>query len=351
MVQTIVTHQKPHLDEIGAIWLLIKWGCVLFPGIETAKIIFWATGGTTPDGRAADEYEAEGTLLIGVGGGRFDEHPGENGRKERECAFTLVLKALSLQDDPAIEKIAKYISDNDLKGASHPFDLASAAKALYQQYPNDPLKVIKWVMEGLEAKYQEELTYLTVTAAEFQANAQLETISGPHGDMILATICSDNEQMGKYARNAKGGNAAIVILQRTSGNIAILTNQKFRLTLYDVVQMIRIEERRLNNVTAFLDWRALAAEGRIEGAEVWWFQSQLHNLLNGSTTAEGVPPTKLSLQRIQEIVRLGVNPKAFEPSRQSTCATGKCASTHRNPCPLYGFGLQRCRKIRFEANK
>ena len=64
----IVTHSRPHLDEIAAIWILRKFGEQTFPGISTAQLIFWETGGQTPDGRSSQEYDNEGYLLLGVGG-------------------------------------------------------------------------------------------------------------------------------------------------------------------------------------------------------------------------------------------------------------------------------------------
>jgi hypothetical protein len=71
---TIVTHVRPHLDEILAILFLRRFGESRFPGVSTAKLVLWDAGPLTPDRRPASDYANEGYVLIGVGGSRFDEH-------------------------------------------------------------------------------------------------------------------------------------------------------------------------------------------------------------------------------------------------------------------------------------
>lgn len=337
---TIVTHECPHFDEILGIWLLRKFGEKEFPGISSAKIKFWATG---------EEYEQEGTLFIGVGGGRFDEHPDVNGeRKEHECAATLVAKALGLGDEPALEKILKFAINSDLKAGSHPFDITSIVKAFYQQ-TSDPEEVINWAVKGIEVKYQEQLRFLTVTRDEFEHSAQIEEIPGPNGRTLkMVSIASDNPLMSKFARSVHGVNADIVIQKQSSGNVQIFTNAKSGLVLYDVAQMLRLTEQELKNDIRTKDWKMLAAEGKVESAEEWFFQVAGQMLLNGSLTATQVPPTKISFEKIKEIVRIGVDLQSFEPGRADHCKLGTCMSTLRNECPWYKFGLRRCRQIRYK---
>lgn len=350
---TIVTHERTHLDEYLAIFLLRKFGEEKFPGISEAKVIFWNSGGQTPDARTANDYEKEHALLVGIGGGRFDEHPTTDGdRKEGECAATLVAKALGIADDPSLEKILKFAVNNDLKAAAHPFDLAYIAKVMHQQYPNNPEIVMEWVMAGLEAKYHEQASFFNETKKEFDRIAEIEVIQGPRGKSIkMTTVVSDDEQMSKFARSVYGGNIAVVIQKKSSDNVQIYTNRQYGLTLYDVAQMLRLAEQEAKGKIVTKEWKALASEGKVEGAEEWFFFQAGQILLNGSLTATGVPPTKLSLEKIREIVRIGVNPNAFEARFSDRCKKGICASTRKDECPWYKFGLHRCREIRFEMRK
>lgn len=350
MFHTIVTHEWPHFDEIVAIWLLRKFGEEKFPGIGTAKIVFWNQGGDTPDGRTAEEYEVDGVLLIGVGGGRFDEHPAMNGeRKHGECAATLIAKALGVTDDPSLELLLKYVVDNDTKSAGHPLDIAHLATLLYQRYPKNPEKVTEWVMEGIETKYQEQVSFWTLTKEEYERSAEVEEVQSPRGQTItMVTVVSDSQQIAKFAR-FRG--AAVVIQKQPSGNVQIFTNQKLGLTLYDVAQMLRLAEQEAKGNVVTSDWKTLASEGKVEGAEEWFFHEKLQALLNGSSTAKGVPPTRLSLDIIKEIVRIGINPDTFESQRSFECRKGICTATVQNPCPWYSWGLHRCRKIRYEMKQ
>ncbi len=345
-VEKILTHEKPHLDEIVAIWLLKKFGENEFPGVKTAEISYCSNGGEVT------KLE-EGILPIGVGGSIFDEHPRLNGeKKEDECAATLVAKYLSVDEEPAMEKLLKFVLNSDLKGANNPFDLAYLVKLLHQQYPEQPEKVIEWAITGLEAKYYEQLQFWTGTKKEFEDNAQIEEVQGPHGRMLkIVTIASDDEQMSKYARSSHGCSAAIVIQKWSSGNVQIFTNKQHRLTLYDVAQMIRYEEQKKKGNVVTTEWKILSSEGKVEGAEEWYYHHSSQTLFNGSLTAKNVPPTKLALEQIRRIVRIGVSPGLFEPNRNRECKLMICTSTRRSQCPWYVWGLHRCRQIRFEMSQ
>lgn len=357
-IERIVTHEKPHLDEICAIWLLRRFGEKMFPGINEAKISFTSTGGQLPEDVSAEDLEKGGILPIGTCGGRLDEHPSFDAKsKENECASTLVAKHLGIDDNPALEGILQFVLQGDTKkGTGHPFDLAKITNSLHRQHPERPGDVIRWTTVGIEAKYCDQLKFLSKTKKEFEQKAEVENITGPGGRTLkMVTIVTDNEQMNGFARSKHGGEASIVIQKgfsgRMEGNVQIFTNARHKLTLHDIVQMLRIAEQGKKGKTVTTDWKELAEEGRVAGAEEWWFFSKGGMILNGSLTAQDVMPTKIPLEEIQMMVRLGVNPNAFEPKRAPNCKQGKCSSSRDNQCPWYKWGLHRCRKIRFEMNK
>jgi len=357
-VERIVTHEQPHLDEIFAVWLLRKFGKKMFPGIDEAKIIFTGNGGRLPEDVSAEDLEKGGILPIGTCGGRLDEHPGFDAKgKENECASTLVAKCLGIDDDPALKGILQFVLKGDTKkGTGHPFDLAEITKSLHRQYPKRQEDVIKWTTVGIEAKYRDQLRFLGETKKEFEQNAEVESISGPGGRTLkMVTIVTDNEQMNGFARSRHGGEASIVIQKgfsgRMKGNVQIFTNAKHGLTLYDVVQMLRIAEQEKKRKVVTTNWEELAKEGGVKGAEEWWFFPRGGMILNGSLTAKDVPPTKIPLEEIQMMVRLGVNPNAFEPERAPSCEQGRCSSSRTDQCPWYKWGLHRCRKIRFKTRQ
>ena len=347
-IDTIVTHHRPHLDEIVAIWLLRKFGEEKFPGINSAKIVYVDAGSGPRNGMKEDEWEAKGMLPVGVWGGCFDEHPtAGTERKEKECAATLVAKVLGVEDDPALEKILKFVTNDDLNASSSPFDLSYVVKLLNQQHPDDTNFVMEWAMTGLNAKYFEQFQFWTVTRQAFDDCAQIEKIIVFGGrEVNMVTICSDDPQVSKFARSKSGSDAAIVIQKCKSGNVQIFTNKRYGLKIRDVVVMLRLAEQKAKGEVVTTGWEDLAVEGRVTGAEEWWYQQKAQNVYNGALTAKNIPPTKLSLAQIQEIVQIGVGVD-FEPSRAARCKIGTCTSTSRDQCPWYDYGLARCRKIRF----
>ena len=310
-ITRVYTHENPHLDEGVAIWLLNKFGESLFPGIaavsEPYKICYLNGGGKYS--KTAEAYETMGALLIGTGGGRFDEHPSENGeRKENKCAATLVAEALGIANDLALEQILKSTSNNDLKGAGEPMGMAKIMKSMLENNVH-PGRVLLWLFMGLDAMYETQRKFHYETAKEFSEVAEVKEISSPKGTIRVAIIKSDNAQMSIYARSEVGGNAAIVIQSRSTGHIAVTNKQALGIRMNGVVRAIRIAERRKNGIESKLDRTILESEGRIEGAENWWYQEGTGAILNSSPTAQGIEPTKLSLDEVFNIVKNALNPQ------------------------------------------
>lgn len=350
MFKAIVTHRRPHVDEICAIWFLRRFGEEKFPGASQAKMVFEGAGGEDLYGFSGDEFEAEGIILIGVGGGKFDEHPGvKTFGKQDECASTLVVKELGIENEPALERILRFVKASDLKAGNQPFDLANLVKIMHHANPDNPSLVINWAMQALDAMYAAQVAFLA-TKSEMQSQAVFEVIRGPGREIKLASGISDSEQFNSVCRNQ---GAAMVIQQRSSGNVQIYTANKERLMLDDVARMLRMEEQEAKGSVVTTDWKTLANEGKVEGAEEWWFQVAGQMLLNGSLSCPNTP-THLSMERIKDIVKIGVNPTCFEPSRAERCREGICSSTRDDSCSWYRYGLIRCRKIRYSvkpANK
>lgn len=349
MYDRIITHARPHLDEITAIWLLRKFGEEMFPGIRSAVVEYW-TSGSEALLKTPEQYEKEGTLLIGVGRGRFDEHP-VNGQPKEGCAATLVAKALGLEEDPLLQQILKFVSANDLKGSGHAFDLAHLINIMHQQFPNDPTKVTDWAVTGLETKLAEQSEFFGDARQEFEQNARVVEFGSPGRKIRLAVLVSDNEKLAKFARSIHGGRSDVVIQKKSSGNVQIFTRRSSGLKLFELAQLLRYEEQRSKGVFRTTDWKTLAAPGTLPGSEEWFYQQAGEMLLNGSLTAKDVKPTGLSLEKIEELAMIALTPRAFEPERAGECLKDICTSSSRNQCPWYSWGLHRCRLNRYKMSQ
>lgn len=303
-IDAIVTHRGPHIDEICAIWLLRKFGENRFPGIAEADFIFEGSGGDHVNGLSPEELEAEGIIVIGVGGGRFDEHPGvKTFGKENETSSSLVAKELGIENDLTLESILRFVKNSDLKGGNHPFDLGALVKSMHQANPGKDEEVMDWAMEALEAKYSEQKVFLAAKCVTAYAT-NWEEIPGPNGKIRLAWGISENS---KFSAACRAEGAGIVIQRHSSGNTQIYTANKFHLDIKEVVRRIRMAEQQAKGKIVTANDDELGKEGKTAGAEEWYYQTAGQMMLNGTLSCPNAP-THLSLEQIVAIVKAGIRP-------------------------------------------
>ena len=109
-VHTIGLHPGEHADEYAARFLLQEtpYGEQFFPGVSEAKIKYVETD-IFEEG-AAKKLLRQGTLLIGRGGGPFDDHAPGN---EEESCTSLVAKYLGISQHPSYKKLIEEITAAD----------------------------------------------------------------------------------------------------------------------------------------------------------------------------------------------------------------------------------------------
>lgn len=190
-------------------------------------------------------------------------------------------------------------------GNRQPFDLTVIFCAMERKYPE---KTETRTKELLDAKYFTQQMFFE--AREELKKAKITSILRGKQILNIVTVKSGNSEVARIARHLKYGcNAAIVIQQNSNGRTLIFTNNRFYLAddLQNIVAMIRLEEqlqRKSEKLT--LNFRKLRQPGYIQYVENWYFQKENNRgggkLLNGSSTSPDIEPTKIPLQRIQEIV-------------------------------------------------
>ncbi len=162
LVKLIITHFRPHLDELSAWWLASRLGANLFPGIENAQLILWPAGQKTPDGRTPREWkEQEGAVLLGVGGAKTKDNPDgaeydEHGDGGENSTLTLMAGSLGLMTEPALQPLLKYSWYNDRKGKSTVWGLANILKML-NAYTVNTQQVAQFTFDILDAHYNRML--------------------------------------------------------------------------------------------------------------------------------------------------------------------------------------------------
>ena len=310
------THPHPvHLDEYAAWWMIEEWADEAF----------------------LKKHAPDGVLMIGVGGGPFDEHPTlASPRKEGESAATLVAKDLGIQDDPGLIRMLEYVRSVDLGGGDVWNNLAAFSRRIGQEQSHQT--AFKWAKVALEAEYAEQARFWGETRKEYERVAQVEDIQMGKREVRLVVLRSDNPQVSGYARYPKGGGAEVIIVQqRTTGHVQVFGSK--RAALIDVARMIRLAELHRKGEYSAVDRITLAREGVISGAEEWWFHRAGEALLNGKPDDTEVPATRLSLEQILWIVRTGINPASLS----DICPKSHCIFQR---CGWYPWGLERCETIK-----
>ncbi len=349
MITKIVTHKRPHADELVARMLLRRFpeGEEKFPGVSNASTSYMTTG-ELQDGKTYSDFPD--TVFLGCGGGPFDEHATtKKERDENESCVTLVAKYLGLENDKGLEKILYFIKKEDLGGSKVKHELPSVIKLLHAKYTDDFEAIAKWTEDAYFAVYQDEISKggsakkewqpITLTSAyetlasqsytdlawwkkfaddairhqqekfdeagrEFEEEAIATREPGPKGRMInFAVIESDNEEINKYARS-KG--ADVVVQFQGGGRCFITTNQRAGIDLSYAFVLIRMAEQHYRGGITIKDEAVLGKEGFVDGVPCWYLFHTKHMGFNGSLTATDVEPSKIPREKIVECIKQGI---------------------------------------------
>ena len=362
MVSKIITHNRPHADELVALMMLKKFskGEEKFPGVSDSKIEFLTTG-ELPNGKTAKDFSD--TIFLGCGGGDFDEHAtSQKDRVEGECCATLVAKYLGLEKNKELQKILTFIKSEDLKGTVVKNELPMMIKFLHSCHKEKYSEISKWVEDAyyaiveeegekwdsiknendaevgwneLKGKWQrptlentfellkkrnypdlswwknfidEALEYqkkrFVDAQNEFYEFATVENIVVKKvGLCKIALITSDNEEMNKFARSI---GIHIIVQFSTKGNCAIFTDRKKGIDLSFVFVLIRIAEQHYRGGIKIKDQDVLSKEGFVDGIPYWYLFRTKDMGFNGSLTTSDVEPTKIPKEKIFELVKEGI---------------------------------------------
>lgn len=340
MINRIVTHFRPHADELIAIILFKNFpeGEEKFEGVSNAKIEFLSTG-KLPEGKTYKDFPD--TIFLGVGGGPFDEHETElKERSEGEVCATLVAKALGLENRSELQAILDIVKKEDLDGAKEKDSLSVMIKFLHSCFKDDYETIYKWAEMAYMAhigreveraftlesarellkehrdfswwedtiqkalKYQDE--EYKKALKEFDEKAIKEKILGYDQKPIqFSFIESDNEEMGKAARTRM---SQLIVQRNSRGNVFIFTYRKRNLDLTSVAILLRLAEQHFSGEIKVKDTEILSQTGNI--ADIPWYLFYTRDsIFNGSLTTKDVLPTKIPKEKLISIIKEGISKK------------------------------------------
>ena len=303
------------IDTLVACFLLKYFGEKEFPDIDNADYLFWID---IPEGASAEQLEKQGHVFLDMGGGRFDHHVKRSSVVEK-CVSQMVAEYLGIHQKMSVKKLLEYARRDDIEGRGtlskdpidRAFGLSGLVNNLNRMFPEEQKTVLHAVMPLFLAHYIEEKKRHEDFPAEYEkkireGKASIAVISTAGGSARIIAIETDEVGMAGYLRARNEIAADIVVQKMSSGHINIVTQQKKMLELGKIAAILRREEMQMKGVPHSKSPQELAQPGRIEGAEEWYLDTRARTIQNGGIHPQWTTPTRLSLERVGEIIKEGL---------------------------------------------
>lgn len=311
-IHTIVLPTRPQPDTLAAIFILRLFGTTKFPGIEKAEIAIVQT----VDSGAGDSFEAQGSLLLDIGNGRFDHH----NKFPKTTASRLVAEYLGVADIPALAKLLEYAQRDDFFGrgtiSTDPLDrafgLSALVAALNKQFPKDPNAVARAVEPLFSAHYHEEVQRTEALPQEFEEKKLrgevIEFDVRQRGKKLrVAMVVSNNPSLAGYLRSQQGGKYDVVLQRSETGYTNILTRPAKHIDLRDLAATIRIKEAEKGRIdlpeTPYFEF---TKSGRHPKIKEWYYDRATNSLQNGGLNPQEVRPTRISWEEFRQVLTEGL---------------------------------------------
>ncbi len=306
-VHTIAMFPKIQPDTLTALYILRTFGEPFFPGIRNAQLLFWTN---TPNNEDPKELEKRGYLLIDLGG-MFDHHTeNERSGEKKECLSTIVAKYLKVDTHPSLKKILTWAKRDDLEGKGtistdtidRAFGLPGLIMNLNRLPQYSPMKIVEIVTPLIDAHVREE--YKRNIELPRLWKTLLDTgkayMFGLKENTIKAALVNTSEvAMAGFIRNRE--NVDLVIVRGPQGHTNIITKNGSNIDLKPLIKAIRLKEASLKQSSIIES--DLTSQGKVAGAEEWFYDTAANTLQNGGVNPQGVNPSKISEQEIVQLVK------------------------------------------------
>ncbi len=307
-LRKIIVHLKAHLDEFVACWLILRFGLKrwYWPENELPTVLFVADAD-----EAARKYRGRtDTVLIGIGGGLFDEHRAD-GRLAGTCATDLVANALEISRRRTLQTILEETRKADTRSGQRPFELGTLLKVAQKRRRLTPAlaaELFDFVCSRMDDYLDEAKEEWERCPAVFEQAGRIETVRG----ITVASVQSDLTAMPRWLRNERG--AAIVIQRNSKGQIVIFSQKGSAATAFMAPIAREVLIQKTTRSGAGVDelarrleaFEEIVKSGRgrdLPGLSTWYFHIEAGSLLNGSETHPHVTPTKITLDEMAVLVK------------------------------------------------
>lgn len=287
-VKQLVVHLNPHLDELVAVWLLRNFGEKFFSGVSKAKLVTW--GKKELEVNSLELALANGSLLVGLGGGMFDDHV------HGECAAILVAKRLGVSDDPSLKKLLNgvLIADSEADGCL--YWLAEEIKNLNRYWSGSV---------HVEALYERIQPFIFVQVArqkEFLEARKLFDVRYKNRVCGVPVSVADAVDNPQYQHAARAGGAKVIIQRNTHGLTQIFGCEDLNPFLL-AMKVRKAELSMMHNgsrPSRFISDEELLVKGTLSEIPQWCADEPF--LLNGSESYPDVSPSRINFRDLVQLV-------------------------------------------------
>ncbi len=272
-VRQLVTHARPHLDDVAAVWLLKKF----HPDYAGAGVDFL----TRPaNGQFAIPPHA---VAVGIGRGQFDEHKGDL----NDCATSLVWRWLPHQPTVEIDRVTRAALDR-LVGWVLKEDLGQLNSIDWRE----------WSVSTVFANYDEVVGDDDHQLYDFGVKL-LESLLVAFRDQVELdddwakriefnsrwgkAIALESQVYGSSGRAYRAGAVLVCEIDRLKGYRQFRAEATSEVDLSDVYELVKNKEPKAS----------------------WFLHHSKRLLLCGSSSAADFVPSKLTLQQMIDLVKLG----------------------------------------------
>lgn len=265
-MKTLVTHVRPHLDDICGMWLFRKF----VPSFRGAPMRF--VSATTKD--PGDPK----VVFIGMGRRRFDEHKGDVGESATSLVWRFVRpKVRNSIDRAALDRLVLWVRDEDR--GMHDLEPGRELgpipqlRSYFERHGRDSRRLTEFGFELLEGILS-SLRNTALLDGAWKKRIEFRTRWG--AGVALATAVADADQ---YAYQ-KG--AVLLVLHNTeTGFRHYRASAKSRVNLTSVYRQLMKVDRQAD----------------------WYLHHSKKLLLSGSDVAPETKLSKLPLHRLVDLVK------------------------------------------------
>lgn len=310
-INKIALFPKIQADTAVAYYILTNFGEALFPGIKQADVVFWTA---LPEGKTAEQVEADGCLAVDLGG-MFDHHKAnEKAGKRDDCVSGLIARYLGVENDVTLKKMLAWAKRDDLQGKGtmstdtldRAFGLSGVIMNANREYASDPKRALDLIVQILDLHAKEERRRQVELPQELDSLEKAGKVDWFNlrqgsADLKAAYIQTDNIAMAGFLRAAK--KMDLIIQQRTSGHANVITQQIRSIDLRPLAAVLRMAEADKKGLRLKIDEDLLMAAGRMEGVDEWYYDDAANSIQNGGINPGDIQPTRLSRPELIALVK------------------------------------------------